>query len=96
MTEGVVEHPQSAAGCASNYALLLSGVWLVFLVEPVLSQWDRREEPRVVLAMVAAVVFAGVYLAAVAEHVRIRREWRTELPCGTAMRTSPRCSSSPA
>lgn len=80
MTEPADDHPHSAAGGASKYALLLSGVWLVFLVEPVLSHWDQRSDPRVVIAMVAAVAFAATYLWAIVAHVRLRADWKLEFP----------------
>jgi two-component system, NarL family, sensor histidine kinase DesK len=80
MSEPVDDHPHSAAGGASRYALLLAGVWLVFLIEPVYSQWDRRDEPLVVLAIVASVAFAATYLAAIWGHVQLREQWQSEFP----------------
>jgi len=81
--ELVDDHPHSAAGGASRHALLLAGVWLVFLVEPVYSQWDRRDEPPVVLAIVASVAFAATYLAAIWAHVQLRAQWQLEFPLRT-------------
>lgn len=84
MTEPAAEeHPHTAAGRASRLALLLSGVWLVFLVEPVLSHWDRRDQPEVRAAIVAAVAFAATYLWAIVCHVRLRAQWRMEFPLRT-------------
>jgi two-component system sensor histidine kinase DesK len=80
MTEPVDDHPHSAAGGASRYALLLAGVWLVFLIEPVYSQRDRAGEPLVILAIVASVAFAATYLAAIWSHVQLRAQWQLEFP----------------
>jgi two-component system sensor histidine kinase DesK len=80
MTEPVEDHPHSAAGGASRYAMLLAGVWLVFLIEPVYSQWHRRDEPLVILAFVASVAFAATYLAAIWAHVQLRAQWQLEFP----------------
>ncbi len=74
-------HPHSAAGRASDYALLLSGVWLIFLVEPVWSQWEAHGATlRVIVGTVATLAFAATYLLAVAHHVRLRAQWLIEFP----------------
>ena len=83
MREREENHPHSAAGGASRYALLLAGVWLIFLVEPVYSQWGRRDEPLVVLAIVASFAFAATYLAAIWAHVQLRARWQQEFPLRT-------------
>lgn len=83
MKETDGDHPHSAAGGASRYALLLAGVWLIFLVEPVYSQWDRRDEPLVVLAIIASIAFAATYLAAIWAHVQLRARWLLEFPLRT-------------
>jgi two-component system sensor histidine kinase DesK len=75
------DQPHSAAGRASDFALLLSGVWLVFLVEPVYSQWDEHGATlRVIVGTVATLAFATTYLLAVAAHVRLRAAWLMEFP----------------
>lgn len=82
MIEQGDELPHTAAGRASNAALFLSGIWLVFLLEPVLSHWDRRDEPRVMVAFAAFVAFAVVYLLAVRTHTKLRAVWKNDLPLG--------------
>jgi two-component system sensor histidine kinase DesK len=81
MTEQELEQPHSAAGKASDLALLLSGVWLVFLVEPVWSSWqDHGADVHIIIGIAATLAFAATYLLVVAAHVRLRAKWRTEFP----------------
>jgi two-component system sensor histidine kinase DesK len=63
---------ESAAGRAGQFTFWLSGVWLVFLIDPVARNWPHRDQPKVIVGMVATLVFAGVYLYAIRVHVRLR------------------------
>ena len=71
---------EAAAGNASRATMLLGGVWLLFMVEPVVSQWSRRDEPSYLLAVVALVAFAAVYLAALSVHTRFRTRMILDMP----------------
>jgi two-component system sensor histidine kinase DesK len=42
---------------------LAAGIWLFFLLDPLLTGWDHRDELSGVAGMVATVAFAGVYMA---------------------------------
>jgi two-component system, NarL family, sensor histidine kinase DesK len=42
---------------------LLAGIWLFFLLDPLLTGWDHRDEPRGVVGMAATIAFAAVYMA---------------------------------
>ena len=83
-----MSQPQSsgatALGRAAPFTMVLAGIWLVFLVEPVLSQWPRRDEPVVVAAIVASVLFAATYLLAIAAHARRLARLSLEFPLGEA------------
>jgi len=71
---------EAAAGKASRVTLLLAGVWLVFMVEPIVSQWSRRDEASYWLAVVAFLAFAAVYLASLMTHVRFRSQMVLDMP----------------
>jgi len=43
-------------------APLFAGIWLFFLLNPLLEGWARRDEVRGVLGMVTTLLFAGVYM----------------------------------
>ena len=42
---------------------LFAGIWLFFLLTPLLEGWSRRDEAAGVLGMVCTVAFAGVYMS---------------------------------
>jgi two-component system, NarL family, sensor histidine kinase DesK len=71
---------EAAAGKASRVTLLLAGVWLVFMIEPVVSQWSRRDEASYLLAIVALLAFSATYLLALLEHVRYRSRMVLDMP----------------
>ena len=71
---------EAAAGKASRVTLLLAGLWLVFLVDPVLSQWSRRDEPVYLLGIAAALAFSATYLLALLAHVRYRSRMVLDMP----------------
>lgn len=42
---------------------LFAGIWLFFLVDPVLEAWSRRDEVRGLVGLVATVAFSAVYMS---------------------------------
>ena len=40
-----------------------AGIWLFFLLNPLLEGWARRDEVRGVVGMVSTIAFAAVYMA---------------------------------
>lgn len=50
---------------------LFAGVWLFFLVDPLMTGWDHRDELTGVVGMVATVAFGALYMTL---WVRIRQE----------------------
>ncbi|MDX6373376.1 MAG: two-component system, NarL family, sensor histidine kinase DesK [Nocardioidaceae bacterium] len=56
--EGVVS-PTPAGRLGPFFA----GIWLFFLLNPLLEGWARRDEVRGILGMVCTIVFAAVYMA---------------------------------
>jgi len=70
----------AAAGTASRATMLLGGVWLLFLAVPIVDEWGRRDEPSYLAAVVAAVAFAAVYLAALSVHTRFRGRLILDMP----------------
>lgn len=75
---------EAAAGRASRVTMWLGGVWLVFMIEPITSQWERLGEVSYWLAIVAFVAFAALYLLALRTHVQLRSQWVLDLPLRTA------------
>ena len=51
-----------AATATGRLAPLFAGIWLFFLLNPLLEGWARRDEVRGVLGMVTTLLFAGVYM----------------------------------
>lgn len=75
---------EAAAGRASRATMWLGGVWLVFMVEPILSQWDRLGEGSYAVGVIAFLAFAVVYLKALHAHVELRERTVLDLPSGQA------------
>lgn len=75
---------ESAAGRAGQFTFWLSGLWLVFLIDPIARNWSERHDPQVMFGMVCTLVFAGVYLAAIRVHVRLRSRLVLTMPMGQA------------
>jgi two-component system sensor histidine kinase DesK len=71
---------ENAAGRAGHFTFWLSGVWLVFLIDPVARQWSHRDQPKVIVGMAATLVFAAVYLVAIRVHVRLRSKLIMTMP----------------
>ncbi len=42
--------------------VVLAGVWLVFLIEPISQTWARRDEPAGLVGLLSMLAFAAVYL----------------------------------
>lgn len=49
-------------GAPGRLGPLFAGIWLFFLLNPLLEGWAHRDEPRGVLGIVATVAFAAVYM----------------------------------
>jgi two-component system sensor histidine kinase DesK len=59
---------------------LFAGIWLFFLLNPLLEGWSRRDEARGVLGMVCTVAFAAVYMFLWLRARRDRRRLITSPP----------------
>lgn len=62
-TSPVPPAPGGSSRAAARWGPWFAALWLFYLVDPLLSAWQRRDELRGVLGILAVAVFAGVYLA---------------------------------
>ena len=53
----------STPGSTGRLGPLFAGIWLFFLLNPLLEGWAHRDELRGVLGMASTLAFAGVYMA---------------------------------
>ena len=59
-TPGVAVEPANATG---RLAPLFAGIWLFFLLNPLLEGWSRRDELRGVAGIVCTLAFAALYMS---------------------------------
>ena len=53
----------STPGSTGRLGPLFAGIWLFFLLNPLLEGWAHRDEARGLLGMASTLAFAGVYMA---------------------------------
>ncbi|MBA2952207.1 histidine kinase [Nocardioides sp. MAH-18] len=65
---------------------LFAGIWLFFLLDPLLEGWAHRDEPQGVVGIVATLAFAAVYMAL---WVRLREDRHRLVECPPMRFTVP-------
>src|SRR5262245_37450957 len=70
-TESTTPTDAGRATGPRRWGLMFAAIWLFYLLSPLAAAWDRRDEIRGWVGIVATLLFAAVYLA-----VFLRMRWR--------------------
>jgi two-component system, NarL family, sensor histidine kinase DesK len=85
--EGAVRAPDPVLGAAGRFSVLVATVWLLFLVDPLVGNWDERSAGLTWLGYLSTIAFAATYTAifVLLHRRRVRFEMTLPLSCSVAL-----------